>query len=422
MKRIFSNGGQSDFVVNPLKELIARSSRVYLAAPYFTRADLIRDAIDSGKSVQLLVGLNEATSPIELRKIHEVPGVSVRYLTSRFHAKIYLFDDAALLGSSNLTRGGLLENRESVVCLDRPEDADAVEEVRALFFELWEAGRVLTKEKLDAFAETHANLPHPPVDPDIKIEEAVGKAEPPNISVTSRTRSKQRIFLEGLRRDVYEQYRPAFNEVTAILEASDLRRGDLAGLSPAIETNRFLNFVRVVHVIGDEAWQDAPLRAQEERRPTVVRFGHEWVDAVDNKVPSTYVAGLENVARIFGTANALDSATKNEITEGLTSLHAFTEQYRFVRGGEKNLPREFWKRNADHPRRVKSSLSHLLHGPGDFIPRLHDILYDPAFKLALFGRFCALELYGTVKPEECPPMNGRMAKALRFLGFDVKGA
>ena len=43
-------------------------------------------------------------------------------------------------------------------------------------------------------------------------------------------------------------------------------------------------------------------------------------------------------------------------------------------------------------------------------------------KLGLFGRFCALELYGAIKPEECPPMKNRMAKALRYLGFDVKGA
>lgn len=37
-------------------------------------------------------------------------------------------------------------------------------------------------------------------------------------------------------------------------------------------------------------------------------------------------------------------------------------------------------------------------------------------------RFCALELYGTIRPTECPPINGRMAKALRYLGLDVRGA
>ena len=60
--------------------------------------------------------------------------------------------------------------------------------------------------------------------------------------------------------------------------------------------------------------------------------------------------------------------------------------------------------------------------PGRIHQRLHDIVYDPSMKLSLFGRFSALELYGTLKPEECPPMNGRIAKALRYLGFNVKGS
>ena len=69
--------------------------------------------------------------------------------------------------------------------------------------------------------------------------------------------------------------------------------------------------------------------------------------------------------------------------------------------------------------KVKATLGHLLHGSGGFIERLHDVLYDAKYKLNYFAKFSALELYGTVKPEECPPMNGRMAKALRFLGFDL---
>ena len=103
------------------------------------------------------------------------------------------------------------------------------------------------------------------------------------------------------------------------------------------------------------------------------------------------------------------------------SLHAFNEQLRFVKGGVKNLPAAFWKRNRDDVTKVKVTLSHLLYGKGDFVERMHDILYDASFKLQLFGQFCALELYGTVKPEEYPPINGRMAKALRYLGYDVQG-
>ena len=50
------------------------------------------------------------------------------------------------------------------------------------------------------------------------------------------------------------------------------------------------------------------------------------------------------------------------------------------------------------------------------------VLYDADMKLGMFGYFCVLELYGTLKPEECPPINGRMDKALRYLGYDVRGA
>lgn len=422
MSRLFSNGPRKDYVINPFNRLAAGASRLFLAAPYFTHAAPILDAVKQGKAVQLLVGLNAATTPDALRKVHEVPGLAVRYLTSRFHAKIFIFDDTALLGSSNLTDGGFYSNREAVICLDRPDDADAIEDIRALFLELWDAGQVLTREKLEDFAKVHAAIKKRAGDPDKEIEDAVGKAEPPNINVASHEKPKDRLFLEGLRQLVYEQYRPAFNEVTAVLEENGFRRADLSDVGRANETNRFLNYVRLTHVFGDEAWQSAPLRSPEERRALILSFGQEWVTADDNKVPEDYASWLRTVRHTLGTREAIEDADKDEITNALMSLHAFIEQLRFVKGGAKNLPPEFWKRNSNDVARVKDTLIHLLHGQGDFIQRLHDVLYDPGKKLSLFGRFCALELYGTVFPETCPPMNGRMAKALRYLGFDVKGA
>ena len=104
------------------------------------------------------------------------------------------------------------------------------------------------------------------------------------------------------------------------------------------------------------------------------------------------------------------------------SIHAFHERLRFVKGGEANLPVAFWRENNEDVVKVKRTLKYLVHGGGDFIQRLHDMLYDPARKLKSFGIFCGLELYGTIKPEDCPPINGRIAKALRYLGFDVRGA
>jgi hypothetical protein len=88
----------------------------------------------------------------------------------------------------------------------------------------------------------------------------------------------------------------------------------------------------------------------------------------------------------------------------------------------KNLPGAFWHENKDNVERVRGSITHLVHDPRDFIIRLHDLLYDKRFKLGLFARFCALELFGTIKPNECPPVNSRVAKAPRFLGFEVRAS
>lgn len=422
MTRIFTNNPRGDLVINPFKRLIGSAPRLCLAAPYFSFADPLLKAAADGKQVQLLVGLNSATSPRALEKVHGAPGIDIRYLTRRFHAKIYIFGDAALLGSSNLTDPGLHSNREAVICLDRPEDATDVDDIRALFRELWDAGKVLTKETLSRFAAAHERHRRRGPDPDIAIEEAVGKAEPLTIDVASRERPAPRDSSEEeLSRQVHEQYGPAFDEVTQVLREEDLRRADLARLAPAFETNRFLNYVRLTHVIRDEAWQTAPLRSKEERRAEVIRYGREWIEAKDNRVPEDYFGRLETVDRVFADADSFANCSQDEITDGLMSIHAFSEQFRFVKGGEVNLPTEFWNLNGNDLERVKVTLAHVLYGTGDFIARLHDILFDPSMKLHWFARFCALELYGTVNPEECPPMNGRMAKGLRFLGFDVKG-
>jgi hypothetical protein len=417
MNRVFSNGPSKDFVINPFQSMARKSSRLWVAAPYVTMTqDLLEGALN-GKSVYLLVGLNVSTSPDALAKVHGIPNCEVRYFTRRFHAKIYLFDNEALVGSSNLTDGGLKSNREAMIWVDQPDDLD---ELRALFNELWTSALVLTTEKLKSFTEKYESLKGARRDLDTYIEDAVGKAEPANINVESRKVSAEGIFVESLRRQV-QQYRAAFTEVSKVLEDHKFRRPELEDAGSSIEANRFLNWVRLTYAPGEESWEGAPLRPQGERQAEVFRLGREWTGTEHNKIPEDFLDWLRLVRSIFGTPDAIDAASKEQLTEGLLSIHAFNEQLRFVKGGKANLPIAFWSANNQDVTKAKRTLRYLVHGGGDFIGRLHDMLYDPAMKLGYFGMFCALELYGTIKPEDCPPINGRMAKALRYLGFDVRG-
>lgn len=421
MSDIFSNSPAKDFVLKPFQDLIRSSSRSYLATPYFTAADDILNAAKAGKSIALLVGLNPSTSPEALGQVFNVPNIALRYLTGRFHAKLFIFDDEVLVGSSNLTEGGLFRNREAMVRLNSVADLERIEDLKALFADLWEAAEALSENTLITFRLAVAFLPKAP-SPEEQIEKAIGRVEPRSVSVESLKKTKRRLFEMELRREVNEQYRPAFSEVTDALERNGLRRADLAELSASNETFHFLGWIRLSYVRGDESWQSAELKPADQRHGDILKLGQEWKETKDSFVQQSYFDRHKTVERTFGSREAISLASKEEITRGLISLHAFEEQLRFTKGGLQNLPKTFWGQNADHVERVRRSIAHLVHDPGDFIVRLHDLLYDKRYKRGLFGRFCALELYGTIKPSECPPMNGRVAKALRYLGFDVKAS
>lgn len=133
MSSLYSNGPNKDFVIQPYQKFIAETQSLFVASPFVTLTKDLASAASQGKLVCLLVGLNIATNPSALRAVFGIPNLAIRYYTRRFHAKIYLFDNCALIGSSNLTDGGMQSNREATILVD---SADQVAEVRALCQEL----------------------------------------------------------------------------------------------------------------------------------------------------------------------------------------------------------------------------------------------------------------------------------------------
>lgn len=219
------------------------------------------------------------------------------------------------------------------------------------------------------------------------------------------------------------EYRSAFLEIDQVLTDEKINRGELNSVGPAHRTNRFLNWVRLTQAPGEEAWRTAPRRTSEDRRLLIQRLGREWanLDSDHTQIPKEYLDWLERVIHTFATKEAIADSSKETLIAGLLALHAFYEQLWFVEGGLKNLPSAFWMANDDNVVKVRGSFTYLLHGPDEFVTRLYECISDPQLKLAYFGKFCALELFGTIKPGLCPPMNGRTAKAMRYLGYAVSG-
>jgi hypothetical protein len=45
--------------------------------------------------------------------------------------------------------------------------------------------------------------------------------------------------------------------------------------------------------------------------------------------------------------------------------------------------------------------------------------YSTDYKLRGWGESCTFELFGWINHNDIPPVNGRVLKALRYLGFDI---
>jgi hypothetical protein len=414
MPTLYSNGPQRDFVIRPYLQLMAKTTTLFVASPFVTLTNHLAEAARQGKNVSLLVGLNVATNPAALRAILGIPHLAIRYYTHRFHAKIYLFDSCALVGSSNLTDGGMQSNREATVFLDQ---LDQVQEVRALCQELWSGAPVLTPDVLKRFEESVGPFGKQ-FNPDARVEASVGRAEPANITVGSEKKTSEYIFLEALRRKVYEQFGPAFNECSELLATKGLHRSEWSETDKGSETNRFLNWVRLTHGSGDE-WQKSPLRNQDERRQLLLSLGQEWVGTQNPRITHDYFTNMEYLKTVFSAEDVLLNSSRGQLSEALMGVHAFEEQIRFIKGGYSAIIEFFWKENNDDVERVRKTLHHLVFGKEEFIRRLYDVLNFPEWKIRYFGESCALELSGTVRPAMCPPMNGRSAKGLRYIGFDV---
>lgn len=123
---------------------------------------LLRDSLDRmGRAARLVCSLDmDVTDPSAIKALM-AKGVKVRvYKTDRgtMHAKLWLFKDArgrrrCIIGSANLSAGGLRNNVEVGVDLNDSEHTEAVAQARNLFGFLWNSDRCieLTGRDVDAW-------------------------------------------------------------------------------------------------------------------------------------------------------------------------------------------------------------------------------------------------------------------------------
>jgi phosphatidylserine/phosphatidylglycerophosphate/cardiolipin synthase-like enzyme len=161
LSELYANTGATGFTINFFMNAGPHPRSGLLAAPFFTTNDPIRALTDKGCDVRLIVRFSPITTPEALRQALENPRVKTRYFTdAKFHTKLYIIDDVALVGSANLTDSGLKANRELSILLKQDRD-ESFYALPGLFDELWNDADVLNEEVLREYEKAFKSKDKP---------------------------------------------------------------------------------------------------------------------------------------------------------------------------------------------------------------------------------------------------------------------
>lgn len=430
LSELYANTGSTGFTINFFLNAGHNPNSGYLAAPFFTTNAPIKALTDKGCDVRLIIRFSPITTPQALRQAFENPRVKIRYFTdSKFHTKLYIVDDKALVGSANLTHDGLQANRELSVLLRQDRD-DAFNELRGLFDDLWNDADVLNEEILREYEKAFKSKDKPQDEDAFEkfIHRHVKPAAPKSIVVGSENKSKERTFIQDFRRKYDEVLVPAHHEILEVAQHNGFGRPEYVGQDPQIEMGRFLGWLRLTQGSGD-GWRDTSLLSDpKDRAARIAKYVQIWQSTDDTVKGDMYHASaeIENIANIRSylcDPNELALLSFDDLFRYLTGCHAFLERLRFAPKdigadlpGLERLRIDFQNNNALEA--VVRTVRYLLSGPGDAIERAYDCVYG-SYKLNGFGEACVMELLGWGDAKR-PPFNNRSIRGIRLLGFDVE--
>ena len=385
---------------------------LYFAVAFFHNYKFIQELLDKGSTINLIVRLNNGTSPFALRQVLGLDNLNIRYFTSTaFHPKLYISkNNCAYVGSSNLSQAAMNTNNEINVRFDAETEEEIYEELIQLFEEYWEQAVPLNKSTLDEFEKLCSKFP--PSKEDIPgLNKSIIESKFEN-TTTYGKKNHRNDFLKNFTRS-YNDYLVQFARLKRLYSSLPGRKWEDIPLR--IEIDRFLWWIREVKCPGPDAWcNDTVYTKDEQFLDELTTLKAEFID-VDNDYLESIAKNYQVVERNFSTRESILNMTEDELFDTLCNVHSFHDLLRFHNGGLPGLKRDFFANNTLE--KIKLNLIHLIFDKGNYEERIYDCIYNRKYKLSAFGSSCVKELYGYMNNNDIPICNGRTIKSMEWLGF-----
>lgn len=397
-----NNVGRNDRMKDHL-ESVCRNTTVKIAVAFFTEDKLIEKLLDNGCSIDLIVRLNDGTSPDALRRIYKKDNVSVKYFTSAyFHPKLYLIPGiCAFVGSSNLTKNALTTNNEINLKIDAEEDAKLFNELKQLFDEYWSQAMLLDSGILQLFTEKMEGRAPGYMDfskdlGDVSFKNVDGGVE----------KSKRDNFIDEFKKK-YLSYVDAFRKLERMYASTSERRWKNIPLR--IEVDKFLWWIGETQYSNNE-WDIEEKYLYEKTSSLVNNLKPQFLSSNIESSVDNYI----NLNETFGSEEKIESLSQDDLFDALCNIYSFYNACRY-KGGLDSMKKDFFTANTLP--KIKNTIKYLIYGKSSYIERIYNCINLEEYKLNCFGKESVRELYGYMNKDDFPIYNGRVKKSLSYLGF-----
>jgi hypothetical protein len=289
-----------------------------------------------------------------------------------------------------------------------------------LFSEYWRDAKVLSQKVMQDYKykfKSFANAAGAAQSFDEEVKAQFGDVAAQNIGWGSKTVSKENSFIDSYEKR-FQECVSAFGEVRAVYESIGKYKVTREQLPLRLEIDGFISWVREECAKG-ESWRHEPIVSSEERKQRIAELVETWHNSRwdwfhDMIVPISY----PRLIAVFKDQATFEAADDSTLFDALTTIHSFRETLRYHKGGMETLKRDFLTGNDS--KHIRSSLGYLVFGRERSEIRMANLIFNPDFKLKLFGKSAVQEMVGWLNKEEIPVVNGRTTKVLEYFGFRVQ--
>lgn len=399
--KILTNNGSSDFE-NLLIDLSGKADHIKIATAFFSDTKLISGWQRNSKTVDLLVSLRPPTNYYSLLKIYSEKHINIQFLGNEFHSKFFIFYSnsqpfALVIGSSNLTAGGLYNNIETNTII---KDENYLKEIDREFSVLWNISYQLQPTDLDRFKILFDKFTK-------KADSEKAEMDAFETAILSSRLKKADKPRVGRHAKEHRIFCAVVNQIKGIV--SEISEEEYPSVPVYLVIDHFWHWVVTKWDRTDVRVFIGPTKKQTLQK--IFRDYCSWDKSEDNYT-YTMADKSSNIFAFLLAENKINYLTEKQAITIISNLHSGAMRTRRFGAAQK-----FVEENSIE--KIKSSFKYLLYSNEDLDLRIHNLYANPKYKLKQLSLSGIQELIGWVMPDKYPIRNEKANSAIEMLGYNL---